>query len=376
MSLRPSLRSSLIFVVACAAAACQPGAAGTPKNPDAAGGKLVDESQLPKLPRFDATEFDTTKSICQDLDAHVNSKWISQNPIPADKTTWGTFEMLDERSAAVQKQIVEAAAKKQAAPGTVQQQIGDLFAAGMDEAKLEAEGITAVKPLVDEVNGLKDAASIAEYLRRQFALGRQFVFSFSPGEDFKDAKSVIGYAQQDGLSLPEKAYYTEAKYQDKRDAFVAHVERLLVLGGVDANTAKTRAKAVLAFETRLAGASLSPIELRDPANTYNFVSLDEADKASPNFSWSKFMAAEKLSGVKGFSLSQPKFFAEFDKMLTEVPAADWQAYLQYHIIEEAAPYVNDALSKERFAFYGKVMRGQQEQKPRWKRVLDTINDTL
>lgn len=375
MSFRPSVVSSA-FVVACATAACQPGAAGPTKNPDIVAGTAIDESKLPKLPRFDVAEFDTTKSICQDLDAYVNGKWLAQNPVPADKTTWGTFELLDERSLAVQKQIVEAAAKTNSAPGTVRQQIGDLFAAGMDEAKLEADGINAVKPLLDELTGLKDAPSIADYLRRQFSAGRQFVFSFGPLEDFKDAKSVIGYAQQDGLSLPEKAYYSEAQYQDKRDAFLAHIERMLVLGGVEANAAKARAKAVLAFETRLAAASLSPIEMRDPANLYNFVTLEQADKASRNFSWSKFMAAEKLAGVKGFSLSQPKFFAEFDKMLEDVPAADWQAYLQYHILEDAAPYVNDALAMERFAFYGKAMRGQEEQEPRWKRVLNAINATM
>ena len=144
----------------------------------------------------------------------------------------GTFELLDERSAAVQRQIAEAAAKSGAARGTVRQQIGDLYGSGMDEAKLEADGIAPVKPFLAEVETIKDAASLANYLRGQFAAGRQYVFSFGPTEDFKDAKSVIGYAFQDGLSLPEKAYYSEAKYQDKRDAFVAHVERMLVLGGV------------------------------------------------------------------------------------------------------------------------------------------------
>jgi len=372
---RLSVFSPPALLLVLGAAACQPGEAAPAKNAGAAP-RLVDESKLPKLPRFDVSEFDSSKSVCQDLDGFVNGKWLAQNPVPADKTTWGTFELLDERSAAVQHQIVEAAAKSGAAPGTVRQKLGDLFGAGMNEAKLEADGVAPVKPLLAELDTLKDAASIGAYLRSQFARGQQFIFGFGPSEDFKDAKNVIGYAMQGGLSLPEKAYYADAKYQDKRDAFLTHVERMLVLGGVDAAAAKNQAKAVLAFETRLAGVSLSPIEMRDPASLYNFVTLEQADKASPNFSWSKFMAAEKLTSVKGFSLSQPKFFAEFDKMLVEVPPADWQAYLRYHILEDAAPYLNRAVADERFAFYGKVMRGQVEQKPRWKRVLDTINDTL
>lgn len=376
MTLRQSVLSSLVLLAACGLAACDPATATPPKNGGSPSGRLVDESTLPKLPHFDVAEIDTSKAVCLDLDAHVNGKWLAQNPVPADKTTWGTFEMLNERSLAVQKQIVEAAAKAGGAKGTVRQQIGDLFATGMDEAKLEADGIAPIKAALAEINGLKDASSIATYLRDQFAKGNQFVFSFGPGEDFKDAKNVIGYAMQDGLSLPEKAYYSEAKYQDKRDAFLSHIERMLVIGGVDAAAANVQAKAVLAFETRLAAVSLSPIEMRDPANMYSFVSVEQADKATPNFSWSKFLAAEKLAGTKGFSLSQPKFFAEFDKMLVEVPAADWQAYLRYHVLNDAAPYLHNAASNERFAFYGKTMRGQQEQKPRWKRVLDTVNGTL
>lgn len=372
MTLRRTIFSSVALFALCGAAACQPGEAAKTPAPT----RLVDESKLPKLPRFDVSEFDTTKSVCQDLDAHVNGKWLAQNPVPADKTTWGTFELLDERSLAVQQQIAEAAAKSGAAPGTVRQQIGDLYGSGMDEAKLEADGVAPVKPLLAELESIKDTASLTNYLRGQFAAGRQYIFAFGPTEDFKDAKQVIGYAFQGGLSLPEKSYYSDPKYQDKRDAFVAHIERMLVLGGVDAAAAKTQAKVVLALETRLAEASLSPIEMRDPANNYHFVTLAEADKATPNFSWTKFMAAENLAQVKGFSLSQPKFFAAFDKMLAEVPAADWQAYLRYHILQDAAPYLNNAMSGERFAFYGKTMRGQLEQKPRWKRVLDTVNGTL
>ena len=110
--------------------------------------------------------------------------------------------------------------------------------------------------------------------------------------------------------MPEKAYYSDAKYQEKRDAFVAHVEKMLVLGGIDAASAKAQAQTVLKFETRLAAASLSPVEGRNPANQYNFVSIADADKATPNFSWTKLLAAENINGVKGFSLSQPKFFAE------------------------------------------------------------------
>src|SRR5690606_13064585 len=161
-------------------------------------------------------------------------------------------------------------------------------------------------------------ADIAQYLRDEFAAGRGEVFSFGAEADFKNSSQEIGYAFQDGLALPERAYYLEdgkdGSYKKIREGYVAHVSKQLQNAGVAQADADRQARDVLAFETRLAKASLSPIDLRNPDNQYHFVSIADADKASPNFPWSQFMEANGLD-VDGFSLSQPKFFAEFDKML-------------------------------------------------------------
>ena len=140
--------------------------------------------------------------------------------------------------------------------------------------------------------------------------------------------------------------------------------------------ARRKAKASSSACPYSAGASLTPIEGRNPANQYNWVSIADANKVTPHFDWAKFLAAEKITGVDGFSLSQPKFFAEFDKMLAEVPAADWQAYLRYHALNDAAAFLSDNVDNESFGFYGTKLNGQPEQRPRWKRVLGTINGSL
>jgi putative endopeptidase len=336
----------------------------------------IDDSKLPALPHFNPVDLDAKTPVCKDLNGHVNGKWVAANPIPSDKTSWGNFNILRDRSLAVQQQIVEAAATAKNAPGSNAQKLGDLYRLGLDEAKLNADGIAPLKPTLAKIDKINDRASITDYLYDSFAHGDQYVFGFGAEGDFKNANNVIGYAGEGGLSLPERAYYLEDAHKDIRDAFVAHVERMLVLGGVDAAAAKTQAKAVLAFETRLATASLTPIESRNPDNQYHYVSLAEADAATPNFSWARFMQAEGLTGVTGFSLSQPKFFTEFNKMLADVPASDWQAYLRYHALNDAAPFLSDAVSDERFAFYGKTLSGQPEQQARWKRVLGTINGNL
>ncbi|MGH8049393.1 MAG: M13 family metallopeptidase [Arenimonas sp.] len=366
---------SFAVAIAIGLSACAKKEEAAPAVTEAAKPLSIDFSKLPQLPAFNAADLDASSPICVDLNKHVNGKWLAANPVPNDRTTWGSFEMLGERSLAVQKQIVEAASNSKPAAGSNEQKIGDLYGAGMNEAKLNAEGAAPLVPYLTEIDALKDGAGIAAYIIQGFAKGQQSVFGFGPGEDFKDAKNVIAYANEDGLSLPEKAYYSDAKYQEKRDAFLAHIEKMLVLGGVEAAAAKTQAQTVLKFETRLAAASLDPIAQRDPANQYHFVSIADADKATPNFSWTKLFAAQNIQGVKGFSLSQPKFFTEMDKMLTDTPVSDWQAYFRYHTIADSAPYLSDELSNERFAFYGTVMRGQKEQKPRWKRVLDSVNGT-
>ena len=371
---------TLALAVAAALSACKkdeaaPAAAAAAAAPETP--KLViDESKLPALPRFTIADLDANSPICQDLNAHVNGKWLAANPIPEDKTAWGNFNILRDRSLFVQQQIVQAAAAAKNAPGSNEQKLGDLYRLGLDEARLNADGIAPVKPTLAKIDALADGPAVAQYLYDSFSQGDQFVFAFYAGEDFKNASQVIAFASESGLSLPERAYYLEDQHKEIRTAFLAHVERLLVLGGVDAAAAKTQAQSVLDFETRLAKASLTPIQGRDPKNQYNYVTVADANKATPNFSWSKLLAAEGITGVEGFSLSQPKFFAEFNSMLADVPATNWQAYLRYHALNDAAPFLSDAVNDERFAFYGKTLGGQPSEQPRWKRVLGTINGNL
>ena len=328
-------------------------------------------AELPPTAQFAITDLDTSKKVCDNLADFVNSKWLAANPIPSDRTTWGSFEMLGERSLAANKQIAEAEAAKADATG-IDKLVGDFYATGMDEAKVNAAGATPIQPMLDKIAAIKTPADVAEYLRQDFAAGGGDLFAFYSNADFHDSQLMIAYADQGGLSLPERAYYLEdgkdGSYKKIREAFVTHLSKQLQNAGVASADADKQAADVLAFETRLAKASLSPIELRDPKNQYNFVKVADADKKSANFPWSEFVKAQGLS-VDGFSLSQPKFFAEVDKMVKDAPVAQWQAYLRTRLIDRMSPYLADSFSNEQFDFFGKTLRGQQEQKPRWKRVL-------
>jgi putative endopeptidase len=327
---------------------------------------------------FDVSELSPDINPCQDFNGYVNAKWVAAHPIPADETRWGSFNELHEKSLAEQHQIAEGAAKNSAAekPGSIEQKIGRLYAAGMDEAAIDKAGYDPIKPRLAQIAALKNSAGIAQFLDASFNEGDSYVFNFGSSADFHDASKQIGYVFQGGLGLPTRDYYLKPEHKDLRTAYVAYIAKSFELTGTPAAAAKTQADSVLAFETELAKASLSPTERRNVDNQYHFVSVAEADKVSPHFSWDKFFAAQGVEVSKGFSLSQPKFIAEFDKLLATAPVAQWQAYLRFHTISSASTALGKTFEDNHFDFYNKTLSGQPEQKDRWKRVLGEVNGAM
>ena len=369
----------LALAVSVALAACQKTDApdATVAAPAEPAAPAVDLSTLKTQSiAFTAADVDPEISACVDLGAHVNGKWLAANPVPADRTTWGSFEVLGERSLEIQHALVQNLAKQDGATGTAKL-IGDVWATGMDEATIEAAGITPIQPLLDEIAALQTQEQIAQYLRESNAEGRGFVFGFGPSPDFKNPELNIAYASQAGIGLPDRDYYFDDQYAEIRAKYQQHIANILMLAGADEATAKQQAADVMAFETRLAKVSLSNKELsRDVEKYYNPVTLAEADAVSPNFPWTTFFESQGLAAPEMFSLAQPDFHEEVSVMLEDVPAATWQAYLRYQTVDSAAPFLSSAFAQENFDFYNKTLRGQQEMQPRWKRVLNTINGQM
>ncbi len=337
-----------------------------------AAAPTLDTSKLPPYNQFKASDVDATKNACGDFGGYVNGKWMASNPIPGDRTSWGAFEMLAERSLAVQHQLVERAAADRNATG-IEKMIGDFWATGMDEAKINAQGITPLKSHLSAIDALTDSASVAEYLRTSAAKGENILFGFGPSPDFKDSSVNIAYAFQGGLGLPDKAYYFDADKKEKLEAYEKHIAKVLELSGIPAADAAKQAKDVVAFETRLAKVSKSSEELsRDAELSYNPVTLAQADKLTPNFPWTKFFESQGVAAPKMFSLAIPAFHEEVGKMLGDTPVATWKSYLRFHTVDGASPFLSAPFVQENFDFYSRAMRGQKEMKPRWKRVLGTI----
>ncbi len=367
---------------AVALAACQPqpsqkaAEASAPTAPAPAPAFDLSGVRTPVV-RLQASDLDASIPACSDFNGYVNGAWLAANPVPGDRTTWGSFESLAERSLEVQRILAEEAAAG-ADGGRIARLVGDFYASGMDETAIEQAGLAPLQPILARIDAIADGAGVSAYLRESAAQGRLGLFSFYGNADYRDSTQVIAYAGQGGLSLPERAYYLEDRedYVTAREALRAHAAALFALAGDAADVAAERADAVLRLETRLAQASTPRVELRDPAKRYVPTTLADADALTPNFPWTAFFDAIEVARPAMFSLAMPDFFREVNAMLGDVPVAEWRSYLRYQAIDDASPYLSEAFAQQNFSFYNQALRGQAEQAPRWKRVLDATNASV
>jgi putative endopeptidase len=327
---------------------------------------------------LDRRNLDTTTPACKDFYQHANGSWLKNNPIPAQYPAWGISNEMRERNLLILKEILETSAKSKAESGSNAQKIGDFYASGMDEAGIEKAGYTPIEADLNKINAAKTNDDIIALVNAWHAQGLGFLFDFEPEADLKNSSMNIAYAGQGGLGLPERDYYLRDDEESKtlRTKYLAHVVKTLTLIGISEKDAKEQADWIMSIETRLAKASMDKVSLRDPANFYNIVTVAQAEKHTPHFKWSVFFSALELPEIKTFSLAQPDFFTELDKMLAEVPTTHWQAYLRWHFADGASPYLSSAFVNENFEFSGKVLTGSKELRPRWKRVMDQTSGAL
>jgi putative endopeptidase len=366
----------VLLPVAVAAALTLAGCQKSASPPQAAGPAAptwkLDEKQLIQPIRFNIGDIDPSLGACVNLGKHTNQKWLAANPIPGDQVSWGAFNILAERSLQVRHQLAEQVAALPNPTG-IHKIIADIWATGMDEKSLNEQGIAPLQAELAGIDALADGPAVAEYLRQAAARGRNPLFDLEPQPDFKDSSMNQGAVMQGGTNLPDKTFYFDKDKQGIRDAYVKHIAKVLELSGIPAADAATQARDVMAFETRLAKASKSEEDLsRDVSLYYNPVTLAEADKLAPNFSWTRFFLSQKVALPEKFSLGVPAFHEEVSRMLADVPAPQWKSYLRYQLVDNASPYLSDAFIAERFEFYNKTLNGQKEMRPRWKRVLGVI----
>jgi endothelin-converting enzyme/putative endopeptidase len=332
---------------------------------------------LPYTPSLDVTAMDKTANPCADFYQYSCGGWMAHNPIPPDQASWSVYGKLTNENARFLWGILDEASKPSATRTPVQQKIGDYFAACMNEPAIETLGAKPLDPLLKRIDALKSKDELPAFMATVHKQASGFLFGFGSDQDYGDASQVIAYASAGGLSLPDRDYYTKDDERSKgiRAKFVAHAAAMLEMIGETKEDAAKDAATVMAIETALAKASLTRVERRDPHKVYHKMSVADFQKLTPSFDWQRFLAASGVN-VQSLNVTQPKFFEEVERELQAVPLPEWKAYLRWHLVHAAAPYLSKAFVAENFDFYSKTLRGVQQQPPRWKQCVRYVDRDL
>lgn len=333
-----------------------------------------------QAPDYLASHVDTTVNPADDFFAWCNGQWLKDNPIPASEVSWGIGHLVEEQNYVNLKQISVDASMANAAAGTDAQKIGDFWKTGMDSAKAEQLGYTPLQPQLDMINGITDVKGAINTMIAFEPLGvGAFYGGFYVGQDAKKSDEMAIHLWQGGLGLPDRDYYFNNDEETKaiREAYPAHVSEMLVLTGYTKDKADAAATAILAFETKLAESSRTLAKLRDDKANYNKMSAaDVTKKLTPSFDWTAICTTHGCKNVDSIIVGQPEFFSALEKNVKETPVDVLKAYLQYHLVSTYASSLSKNIDDADFNFYGKMLQGAEEQRVRWKRVLDAEESAM
>ena len=333
---------------------------------------------MPYSPSLDLSSLDRSVDPCVDFYKFSCGGWQKNNPIPADQSGWSVYAKLGNENQQFLWGILEADAKaKNRTP--VQQKVGDYFAACMNTAAIDALGLKPVQPALARIDALKTRPElVAAITDLHHAYPGSFFFGSSTGQDAMDSSLIIVELRAGGLGLPDRDYYlkTDPKSVKLREQYVAYIQQLLTLSGESADQAKADADAILRIETELAKASLTRVQRRDPHNTYHMMTIGELGQIAPAFDWSHYFAVQGAPGVARLNVSQPEFIKAVQAQLTTEPVEALRAYLRFHFLTAAAPFLAHPFEQADFDFYSKTLRGVPDMPPRWKTCTRGVDRSL
>jgi endothelin-converting enzyme/putative endopeptidase len=339
------------------------------------------QTAAPELRVFDPALIDKSVDPCDNFYKFSCNGWFQKNPLPADQTSYGRFTELYELNRLHLKEILQAAATPAAGVGRTpnEQKIGDEYASCMDTATIDKLGLAPMKPELDRIAGLKNKAQLPALVGHLHAIGVNAFFGMGSNPDFADASSVISAYGAGGLGLPERDYYfrTDAKSVEQRQQYVDHVRKIFTLAGESDEQAGKDAAAVMAIETRLAGASLTITEERDPQNLNHPTDVAAFSKVLTHFSVADYVAAANAPAAGKVNDMEPKFYAEFNSLVAETPLEKIKAYLRWHLLASfAGTSLPDSFDHETWNFYSHILNGAEKQQERWKRCTSRVDGEL
>jgi len=328
---------------------------------------------------FDPSLIDMSVDPCNNFYRFSCNGWFKRNPLPADQTRYGRFTELFELNRLHLRQILEQAAAPSSTRSANEQKIGDEYSSCMDTATVNKLGIAPLQPELDRIAALSTAAELPALLAHLHTIGVNAFFGLSSNQDFADSSSVISYYAAGGLGLPERDYYTrtDAKSVEQRQQYVAHVRKIFTLAGESDSQAASDAGAVLAIETRLARASLTITEQRDPQNLNHPTDVAAFSKQLTHFPLGDYVATAHAPAAGKMNDAEPKFFAEFNALLAGTPLDQIKTYLRWHLLHAyAGTSLPESFDQETWSFYDHTLNGAEKQQERWKRCTSRVDEEL
>jgi predicted metalloendopeptidase len=348
-----------------------PAACSTPTTPAPAA------APAPLVSGIDLTAADRNVRPQDDLFRHVNGGWLTRTEIPADKSTYGAFDILFDKSQADLRAIAEEAARAaDKAPGSDAQKIGDFYESFLDEARADELGLT---PLADElaaVDAIKTKVDLARHFARFFKMNLiNPIVGYVDGDAQEPTRDIL-YLYQGGLGLPDRDYYLQddAKLKEYREQYVGFLSSILTMA--DQPSPGAAARGIFTLESQLAGAHWTNVESRDAVKTYNKVATADLGKRFPGFDWQAWTSELGISAAPAVVVNQPSYLKAFAAAVDSTPVDRWKPYLKASLINGFAPYLSKPFVTAEFGFYNQTLRGVKEIQPRWKRAVNTINANM
>ncbi|MBD0321702.1 MAG: M13 family metallopeptidase, partial [Gemmatimonadetes bacterium] len=325
----------------------------------------------------DVRNIDQSVRPQDDFFRYVNGGWLKNTQIPSDRSSYGSFVELRDRSEESVRKIVEAAAADRSRqPGSETQKVGDLYRSFMDSARVEAAGITPIRPELARIAALSDRAALPELFAHLQRIGVQTPFGFGVGQDARQATRYIGSVSQSGLGLPDRDYYLkdDAKLAQARTAYQTYVETVLRLAG-DRDPAGG-ARAVVALERALAEKHWDRARSRAREAPYNLRTVAALDSLTPGFAWGRFLRGVNAERTPGIVVRQPDYLAAMNQIVASTPLPVLKQYLTVRLVDSYAGALSRPFVDAQFAFRGKALQGLEENRPRWKRGVGAVEGAL
>lgn len=312
-----------------------------------------------------------------DFYRYVNGTWLDNTKIPSDKSTYGSFTVLRDKSREDVKAIIgETAAVENLTEGSDSQKIADMYRSYMNTDKLNELGMTPIIPELEKINAISNANELAIYFAESEKIGTAAPFGFYVSNDSKEPTRYITYFTQSGLGLPDREYYLkdEEKSVKLRADYVTHVSNMFKLANV--KDAQNNAEKVMALETEIAKLHWKREDRRDRNKTYNKIEAAKLSELVKDFNWDAYFRHAGLANVKEVIVREKSYFENFSKLLKETEMNDWKIYFKWKLLKSTANILSAEFNKENFAFYGTALKGTPEQEARWKRAVNSVNGLL